>query len=247
MINSRSEKYYPWSLYIYCGNNPIRRTDLDGKDWTDKVVGVVTNIVPGTTSLRNLPSPNDSYDYNNALRITDAIAMTAGGISTAAGIAEIAAGGTAAAVGAGVSATGVGAPVGASTAAIGGGIAATGAGKVAIGTTLLGNSLINSSAGYNYGASSETEPSGRAGKVIVRKNGVTVESYGTNDVHKPAHAHVKGGGRETRIGANGKPLKGQPDLSAKQGKVVEQAKKDIRKEINKVGKENKRIEDYNKQ
>ena len=89
-------------------------------------------------------------------------------------------------------------------------------------------------------------PAGRAGKTLAKKNGVTVKSYGTNDAHKPAHAHVKGGGDQVRVGANGKPLKGQPELSTKQQKVVSGSKKEIRKEVNKVGKANKAIEDYNK-
>ncbi len=89
-------------------------------------------------------------------------------------------------------------------------------------------------------------PTGRAGKTLAKKNGVTVKSYGTNDVHKPAHAHVKGGGNQVRVGANGKPLKGQPELSTKQQNVVGGAKKEIRKEVNKVGKANKAIEDFNK-
>ena len=89
-------------------------------------------------------------------------------------------------------------------------------------------------------------PAGRAGKTIAKENGVTVQSYGTNDVHKPAHAHVKGGGKEVRIGANGKPLEGQPELSTRQKSVVDNNIKPIRKEINKVGKANKAIEDYNK-
>ncbi|NDV59045.1 DUF4160 domain-containing protein [Bacteroides sp. 519] len=49
---------------------------------------------------------------------------------------------------------------------------------------------------------------------------ISVKSYGTNDVHKPAHAHVKGGGKEVRIGPNGKTLDGQPELSTKQRNVV---------------------------
>jgi len=36
------------------------------------------------------------------------------------------------------------------------------------------------------------------------------------------------------------------NLSTKQQKVVKRAKKEIRKEVNKVGKANKAIEDYNK-
>jgi RHS repeat-associated protein len=86
---------------------------------------------------------------------------------------------------------------------------------------------------------------GRAGKTIVKENGVKVKSYGTNDAHKPAHAHVKGGGKEVRVGANGKPLKGQPELSDKQKKVIDNNRKEIRKEVNAVGKENKKIEEQN--
>ncbi len=92
-------------------------------------------------------------------------------------------------------------------------------------------------------AADKVGDAGKAGKTIVKENGVTVKSYGTNDVHKPAHAHVKGGGKEVGVGSNGKPLKGQPELSDKQRKVVENNKKDIRKEVNAVGKENKKIED----
>jgi hypothetical protein len=84
---------------------------------------------------------------------------------------------------------------------------------------------------------------GRAGKTIVKENGVTIKSYGTNDVHKPAHAHVKGGGPEVRVGANGKPLKGQPELSDKQRKVIDNNRKDVRKEVNAVGKANKKLEE----
>ena len=59
-------------------------------------------------------------------------------------------------------------------------------------------------------------PKGRRGTTIAKKNGVTIETYGSNDVHKPAHAHVKGKGKHVRIGPNGKPLKGQPELSNQQ-------------------------------
>ena len=85
-------------------------------------------------------------------------------------------------------------------------------------------------------------PEGRAGCVIAEENGVRIQSYGSNDVHKPAHAHVIGGGKETRIGANGKPMKGQPPLTTKQRKVVDNHKTQIRKEVNKVGRANQRIQ-----
>jgi len=86
---------------------------------------------------------------------------------------------------------------------------------------------------------------GRAGKTIVKENGVIIKSYGTNDAHKPAHAHVLGGGKDVRVGPNGKPLKGQPELTDKQKKVIDNNRKEIRKEVNAVGKENKKIEELN--
>jgi len=78
----------------------------------------------------------------------------------------------------------------------------------------------------------------RAGKTIANSNGVKIQSYGSGDSHKPAH--VKGGGKEVRIGPNGKPLKKQPELSAKQKKVVQKNKTAIIKELRKVGKANQR-------
>ena len=65
----------------------------------------------------------------------------------------------------------------------------------------------------------------------------------TNDAHKPTHAHVIGKGNEVRVGPNGKPLKGQPELSTQQKKVVDNHRKALRKEVKAIGKENKRIED----
>lgn len=76
------------------------------------------------------------------------------------------------------------------------------------------------------------------GKVLADSKGVKVKSYGTNDVHQPAHAHVSGGGKTTRIGPKGKPLKGEPELTPRQRKVVDSHKKIIRKELNKVGRAN---------
>lgn len=43
----------------------------------------------------------------------------------------------------------------------------------------------------------------------------------SND-HGPAHAHVKGRGAEVRIGQNGRPLVGNPELSKIQQKVIDQ-------------------------
>jgi hypothetical protein len=41
-VDPLAEKYYPTSLYVYCGNNPENRVDLDGRAdfWLNgKVIG----------------------------------------------------------------------------------------------------------------------------------------------------------------------------------------------------------------
>ena len=58
------------------------------------------------------------------------------------------------------------------------------------------NAQRNKGAGYDRGKKSE----GRSGSTIAKEGEVSIQSYGTGDAHKPAHAHVKGGGKEVRIG-----------------------------------------------
>jgi len=70
--------------------------------------------------------------------------------------------------------------------------------------------------------------------IIAKQGGVTIEHYGLKD-HGPAHAHVKGGGPETKIGPMGYPLKGQTALTPKQKNVVDACRPQIRKELNKLG------------
>jgi RHS repeat-associated protein len=63
-----------------------------------------------------------------------------------------------------------------------------------------------------------------------------VEHYYPND-HEPAHMHVKDKeGNVTRIGPNGKPLKGDPELTAGQRKVVQDNLRAIRKAGKQIGK-----------
>jgi hypothetical protein len=64
---------------------------------------------------------------------------------------------------------------------------------------------------------------------IVNDRGVRVLIH-SND-HPPPHAHVQGGGPETRIGQNGKPLEGDPELTRRQREVVEANIVRIRKQI----------------
>ncbi|MEU5930386.1 DUF6531 domain-containing protein [Streptomyces antimycoticus] len=72
----------------------------------------------------------------------------------------------------------------------------------------------------------------------VSKNGVRIVVH-EYDVDKPAHAHVTGGGgREVRIGPNGHPIDGQPELTRTQRQAVEQYKTEIRKAVRKLGRRN---------
>ncbi len=43
-------------------------------------VGAVTNIIPGTSGLRDVYTPNDSRDYNDALEACDNAAAVAGAV-----------------------------------------------------------------------------------------------------------------------------------------------------------------------
>ena len=72
-------------------------------------------------------------------------------------------------------------------------------------------------------------------ETVASGNGVVVKHYTrAAQEHPPAHLHVYGGGTATKIGANGKPMKGFPELSAKQRKVVEANLSDIRKAGNQI-------------
>ncbi|MER7819025.1 hypothetical protein ABTX79_27570, partial [Streptomyces sp. NPDC096153] len=64
---------------------------------------------------------------------------------------------------------------------------------------------------------------------IVNEGGVTIQIY-SND-HAPPHAHVKGKGKEVRIGQNGKPLAGDGELSRLQKAVVDGNLRTIRENI----------------
>ena len=141
--------------YCYVGNNPIRRIDPDGNDWMDilagAAIGAVTNIVPGSTGLRNSYTPNDAGHYNATLRAVDNTAAVVGAGAMILGADEMAAGGATVLVGAGFTATGAGAPLGIPTMIGGGTVAVKGAITAGAGALLMSNSAANKNAGYNYG------------------------------------------------------------------------------------------------
>lgn len=227
------------------------------------LVGVPDKLPFGTDNL-------DDYDndYDKSLYLYGRIlGDVAAGLQA---LTEITGGGAAASAGLAVSGTGVGVVAGGPTAVVGGAVVLHGIGVGVAAATDIGwalNKLTGMTGAVDAGKSapqtpeqttnqqttsaqnnspeasqSNTASQSRSGKVLGKKDGVEVKSYGSNDVHKPAHAHIKGGGKEVRIGPNGKPLKNQPELSTKQNKVVEHFKKEIRKELKKVGKANKALE-----
>ncbi|MBO9570638.1 MAG: hypothetical protein J7497_00265 [Chitinophagaceae bacterium] len=87
-----------------------------------------------------------------------------------------------------------------------------------------------------------TEPKLPA-KTIAKDGNVEIVHYTKSGDHGPAHMHVKGGGAETKIGQNGKPIKGSSELSNAQKKVVEDNKAEIRK----AGKQIMKWYNYNNQ
>jgi RHS repeat-associated protein len=87
---------------------------------------------------------------------------------------------------------------------------------------------------------------GRAGANLNPSNqgGVTIQSHGTNDVDRPAHAHVNGdeGNKDCRIGPDGKPQAGQRALTKKEAAAVAANLPAIKKELRKVGRSAARLE-----
>ena len=72
-------------------------------------------------------------------------------------------------------------------------------------------------------------------KTIAEEGDVKIDHYYRSGDHPPAHAHVTGGGTATKIGPNGKPIAGEPELSATQQAAVDANRSIIRSAINKIG------------
>jgi hypothetical protein len=120
------------------------------------VIGTVTNIIPGSTGLRNTYSPTNPSDYNSVLRSSDQAAAVLGAALVEGGSGAVATGGIAAAAGGALTLTGVGAPVGAPLAVAGVAVAEAGAATAVGGVVLMANSNANSEAGYSYGEEKNT-------------------------------------------------------------------------------------------
>ena len=115
-------------------------------------------------------------------------------------------------------------------------ITAAGILEAAHGAGVIGLTIFNMTHNQGPGSrSGRTEPT-LPDKTIVKEDGVTIEHNYKSGDHGPPHAHVKGEGPNTRIGAMGHPLRNNPKLSPAQERVVNQNKSTIRTKINKIRK-----------
>jgi RHS repeat-associated protein len=73
-------------------------------------------------------------------------------------------------------------------------------------------------------------------KTVAEEGNIKAEHYTRSGDHGPPHIHVKGGGKETKVGQNGKPISGAPELTAAQQEFVNNFKAQIRNAVDKIGK-----------
>jgi hypothetical protein len=154
------------------------------------VMGVVTNIIPGSTALRNSYTPTDAADYNNALQSTDAVAMAAGEAMVKGGGGAAATGLVTAAAGGAVSLTGVGAVVGGPTVALGLGVAEVGTATAAGGAVLMVNGAANASAGYNYGENGNSDSNSTSKETKTRQSQGSDGATSTHIIEKDASGNT---------------------------------------------------------
>jgi RHS repeat-associated protein len=91
-----------WNKYAYTGNNPLRYTDPDGKDWKDVASGAFKAI--GSDNALGAGRRNGNSDFKTGQAIGDGIAFVQGGVQIITGAAGDVGGGflTAPGIGAGL-------------------------------------------------------------------------------------------------------------------------------------------------
>jgi RHS repeat-associated protein len=123
-----------WNKYAYTGNNPLRYTDPDGKDWKDIVSGALNAVWSDNTLGVGRQSGNS--DFKTGQAIGDGIAFVQGGVQIIAGAAGDAGGGS-------QTATGIGAALGVPAIAVS---TAVGVDGVGVAGTAAGNLITAASA-----------------------------------------------------------------------------------------------------
>lgn len=78
-----------------------------------------------------------------------------------------------------------------------------------------------------------TEPT-LPSKTIADNGDVKAQHYTRGGDHGPPHVHIKGGGKEAKVGQNGKPVDGST-LTSTQQSFVDEFKSDIRSALKKIG------------
>jgi RHS repeat-associated protein len=147
-----------WNKYAYTGNNPLRYTDPDGKDWKDVVAGTFNAVWSDNTLGAGRQTGNS--DFRTGQAIGDGIAFVQGGVQILLGAAGDIGGGL-------LTGTGVGAAVGVPAVAVSTAVAADG---VAVGSTAAANLIVAASS--NQG----TSGGDRAGKSFTSKGKQEVKS-----------------------------------------------------------------------
>ena len=197
------------NLYAYCNNNPVMYSDPTGEIaiTTAILIGMGIGAAIGLGVGLGLGLSNGARGLELAGYIVGGIAsgIIAGGIIAA----SIFTGGTAISAGLELFNSGLGAlalagggTVGGAAALVGAGVMAAG-GVIVVGGTAVGINILQA--------------------VIAGSGDISIECrYPSNREHgNPVHLHAANEGNPTKIGPNGKPLNGQPELSPAQKKVID--------------------------
>ncbi|NIG53533.1 DUF4160 domain-containing protein [Chitinophaga sp. Cy-1792] len=239
-----------WSPYASNFNNPIRYKDFLGDEPDDglwgrlqqAVINVKDQIISAALGAGNAYVTNQftagigrKYFSETGLTGNNAIAYQIGqkgadAYSTIQGAIEV--------LGSGVDevlTVGVATPI-AVPALIHGTVATV------VSVKNLATPIKFSEGGTTKSGGKYTEPT-LPSKTVADNGKVKAEHYTRSGDHGPPHVHVKGGGPETKVGQNGKPTDGSPELTPTQQKFVNEFKSDIRSALKKIG----RWYNYNRQ